>query len=571
MIRPRVWAPAAEHVDLVRGSENGPAFPLRPTGDGWWVGDMDLAHGQRYSFSLDGGPPRPDPRSSWQPDGVHAASAAYDHTLFPWRDNRWRGRELRGAVLYELHVGTFTPAGTLDAAAARLEHLQELGADFVELMPLAAFDGDRGWGYDGVDLWAVHERYGGPDALKRFVDAAHRRGLGVLLDVVHNHLGPAGEYLHEFGPYFAAEETPWGPAVNLDGPGSDEVRAFLCENALSWLRDFHLDGLRLDAIHAFRDERATPYLEELSAAVDRLADETGRPLLLVAESDRNDPATVTRRTLGGLGLHAQWSDDIHHALHVALTGEREGYYADFADPGALTKVFAGAFFHDGTWSSFRGRSHGRPVPRSGPRALEPWRFVASLQTHDQVGNRAAGERLAALVDVGALAAGAALLLLGPFTPMLFMGEEWGASTPWCFFSSFSDPALARRVREGRRREFPGWPAKDVPDPQDPRTYLASILDWQEAAEEEHARLLRWYADLVTIRRSLPGVVSDAWDAEVERERAVVVMRRPTVTVVANLGRGPTPMPEVPGTVLLRWPADVPSSDWLMGGEVLVLG
>ncbi len=505
---------------------------------------------------------------------MHSASAAYDHSLFEWHDPRWRGRELRGSVLYELHVGTFTDEGTFDAAIGRLEHLQELGVDFIELMPVAAFDGVNGWGYDGVDLWAVHEPYGGPDGLKRLVDAAHGRGLAVVLDVVYNHLGPSGNYLPEFGPYFTdVHITPWGQAVNLDGVGSDEVRAFLVENALSWLRDFHLDGLRLDAIHALADDRALTFVEELAAAVDVLADELGRPLVLVAENDRNDPGTVTRRALGGLGLTGAWNDDVHHALHVAITGERQGYYADFDDSDALAHVYSRGYLHDGTWSSFRGRTHGRPVPMTGPRAVSPWQFVASLQTHDQVGNRAQGERLSGLVEPGLLAAGAALLLLGPFTPMLFMGEEWGASTPWQFFTSFDDE-LGRTISEGRRREFAthGWPRGDVPDPQDPATRAASVLRWDERRSGEHARLLAWYADLITIRRSIPGIVSDEWDAEIERDGSVVVLRRPTVTVACNLGRGPVARAAVSGTTLLRWPPETPDAAeaWLLSQSVLVL-
>jgi maltooligosyltrehalose trehalohydrolase len=575
--RPRVWAPDASHVDLVRNqTARGPSIPLRPESGGWWVADVEVLHGQRYAFSVDDGPPRPDPRSVWQPEGVHAPSAAYDHSLFEWHDQRWRGCELRGTVIYELHIGTFTSEGTLDAAIGHLDQLQELGADFVELMPVAAFDGNYGWGYDGVDLWAVHEPYGGPDALKRFVAAAHERGIAVLLDVVYNHLGPSGNYLSDFGPYFTdMHRTPWGSAINLDGPGSDEVRTFLRENALSWLHDFHLDGLRLDAVHALMDERAQSYLEELATAVDHLADELGRPLVLIAESDRNDPATVMRPSQGGLGMTAQWEDDVHHALHVALTGETQGYYADFDAPYALAKVFAGAFFHDGTWSSFRGRSHGRPVPTTGPRALAPWQFVTSLQTHDQIGNRVMGDRLTALLEPGALAAGAALLLLGPFTPMLFMGEEWGASTPWRYFTSFPDEELGRAISEGRRQEFAGygWSATDVPDPQDPQSRDVSVLDWNERQKEDHEKLLHWYADLITVRRSLPGVISDAWDAEIERDGHLIVLRRPTVVVACNIGSGPVPAPETSGTPLLRWPADTPeeASAWLLSQSVVVTG
>ena len=332
-------------------------------------------------------------------------------------------------------------------------------------MPLASFPGRHGWGYDGVGLYAVHEPYGGPFAFRRFVDACHERGLGVCLDVVYNHLGPSGNHLREFGPYFTDRYgTPWGEAVNLDGPGSDEVRRFMIDNALMWLRDFHVDALRLDAVHALFDERAITLLEELTAEADALSAQLGRPLTLIAESDRNDPLTVTPRDRNGTGFHGQWADDVHHALHVALTGETQGYYADFATPGALTKVLEGIFLHDGCWSAFRERTHGAPIDRS---SLPGSRFVVSLQTHDQVGNRAIGDRLSAELPPGRLACGAALLLTSAGTPMLFMGEEWGASTPWMYFTDHTDPAIADAVRQGRREEFGGhgWALDDVPDPQ----------------------------------------------------------------------------------------------------------
>ena len=538
-MRAEVWAPDAGAVALVREAGRTPLTrdPARP---GWWTGP-DLAHGERYGFSLDEGPPRPDPRSLRQPDGVHALSEAYDPGTLPWSDARWSGRELSASVLYELHVGTFTPAGTLDAAIDHLDDLAELGVDLVELMPLAAFDGAHGWGYDGVALRAVHEPYGGPAALQRFVDAAHGKGLGVVLDVVPNHLGPSGSYLREFGPYFTSTHTtPWGDAVNLDAAGSDEVRAFLSAVCLGWLTDFHLDGLRLDAVHALRDDRAQTWLEQLAAEVDALAARLGRPLALIAESDRNDPATVVPRSAGGLGLTAQWDDDFHHALHVELTAETAGYYADFADPDALATVMAGAFLHDGRWSSFRGHSHGRPVPREGPAAVDPWRFVVSLQTHDQVGNRAAGERLGQLTSLDRVAAGAALLLLGPFTPLLFMGEEWAASTPWQFFTSFPDPELGRAVSEGRRREFGshGWGLEEVPDPQDPATRERSVLRWDERALSPHREMLAWWTELIALRRRLmtppwATQTDERWDARlVRRPDRALELTRGAVTVVA---------------------------------------
>ncbi|MGZ4654675.1 malto-oligosyltrehalose trehalohydrolase [Oryzihumus sp.] len=539
-----VWAPfARDSVDLVLGDER---VPMSRDAGGWWRGELPEAPGTAYAFALDGGDPRPDPRSRRQPDGPHGRSVAFDPNGFGWTDQDWAGVQLPSAVIYELHIGTFTAEGTFDAAIKRLDHLVELGIDLVEVMPVASFPGRHGWGYDGVDLYAVHEPYGGPVALQRFVDACHARGLGVCLDVVYNHLGPDGNYLGEFGPYFTDRYvTPWGQALNLDGPGSDEVRRFVLDNVTQWLRDFHIDALRLDAVHALVDDRALPLLEEMEREVEALAAEVNRPLWLIAESDRNDPRTVTRRTPdpdagGGLGLHAQWADDVHHALHVLLTGETFGYYADFADPGALAKVLTTPFFHDGTWSSFRERTHGRPVDTL---RLEGWHFVASLQTHDQVGNRAVGDRLSRLIAPGLLAAGAALLLTSAYSPMLFMGEEWGASTPWQYFTDHVDPELARLVSEGRRREFAshGWDSAEVPDPQDPATVERSRLDWSEPGQPPHDRLLRWYRALLTLRRQRADLRDPHLDrVGVDHDHAArtVVVTRGEHRVAVNLGSGP---------------------------------
>lgn len=363
------------------------------------VGEAEARDGTRYGFALDDGPVLPDPRSRRQPDGPDGLSAVVDHSHYEWR-TEWAGRPLPGAVLYELHAGTYTREGTLDAAAERLGHLAELGITHVELMPLCPFPGRHGWGYEGVSLWAVHEPYGGPEALKRFVDRAHELGLGVVLDVVHNHFGPSGNYLPVFGPYLTdTHQTPWGSAVNLDAPGSDEVRTFLVESSLAWLRDYRIDGLRLDAVHALVDTRACHFLEELSTAADALSAELGRPLSLIAETDLNDPRLITARAEGGLGLHAQWNDDFHHTLHTALTGESQGYYADFARApmAGLAKTLTGGYFHDGTYSSFRGRRHGRPLDRT---RVGAHRLLGYSQTHDQVGNRAQGDRLAAVLSPG---------------------------------------------------------------------------------------------------------------------------------------------------------------------------
>ncbi|MGN6242928.1 MAG: malto-oligosyltrehalose trehalohydrolase [Motilibacteraceae bacterium] len=547
----RVWAPTAERVELVlnEGREPGDRRAMERAGEHWTLEAPDAVHGTDYAYSVDGGDPTPDPRSRWQPYGVHGSSRVYDHQGYVWSDQRWRGVPLSGAVLYELHVGTFTAEGTLDAAVSRLDHLVELGVDAVEVMPLAAFPGRHGWGYDGVHLWAVHEPYGGPDAFKRFVDACHARGLGVVLDVVYNHLGPSGNYLSRFGPYFTGlHSTPWGDAVNLDDAGSDEVRRWIVENALSWLRDFHVDGLRLDAVHALVDDRALHVLEELSAEVDALAGHENRPLFLVAESDLNDPRMVTPREAGGLGVHAQWCDDVHHALHSALTGETQGYYADFGSLGAVAKVLQGAFFHDGSWSSFRGRHHGRPVDRA---RTAGWRFVTYLQDHDQVGNRAVGDRISASLSPGLLRIGAALVLTAPFTPMLFMGEEWGASTPWQYFTDHQEPELAEAVRQGRRREFAshGWAAEDVPDPQDPATRDRSVLRWNEAEQVPHAGLLTWYRDLIALRRREADLTDPRLDrvhVDVDESARTLVVHRGALRVVANLG---------PTSTQLALPAD----------------
>ncbi len=544
-----VWAPRAKQVELALGDERLPMKQRpadRPGREGWWELDVPSAGpGTDYAFCLDGGVPRPDPRSRHQPHTVHDASRVIDPAIFRWTDDAWAGLTAPGSVIYELHIGTFTPDGTFDAAIGRLNHLAQLGVDFVELMPVAAFPGEHGWGYDGVALWAVHEPYGGPAGLVRFVDACHRRGIGVLLDVVYNHLGPSGNYLAEFGPYFTGKhQTPWGWAVNLDDAGSDEVRAFLVENALHWLRDYHLDGLRLDAVHALADTRAVHMLEQLSIAVDELAAQLGRPLALIAETDLNDPRIITPRTHGGYGVHAQWNDDFHHALHGLLTGERHGYYADFGTIAAFAKTLTGGYFHDGTWSSFRGRTHGRPVDTV---LISANRFVGFLQDHDQIGNRALGDRIGSALSSGRRRVGAALLLTAPFTPMLFMGEEWGAGTPWQYFTDHPEQDLGSAIFEGRRREFArhGWAAEDVPDPQDPQTVARSRLNWAEIAEHEHRALLDWYRALIALRHS----EADLQDPRLTAVRIVfdeaaqwLVVQRGALRIVANLADHPQSVP-----------------------------
>jgi maltooligosyltrehalose trehalohydrolase len=439
-------------------------------------------------------------------------------------------------------VGTFSPEGTFDGAAGRLDHLVELGVDAVELMPVAEFPGRRGWGYDGVDLYAPHHGYGGPAGLKRLVDACHRRGLGVILDVVYNHLGPSGNHLGAYGPYFTdRHSTPWGQAVNFDGAGSDEVRRFVVDNALMWLRDYHCDGLRLDAVHAIVDTSAVHVLEELEASVARLSASTGVRRWLVAESDLNDPRLVRPAIAGGYGLDAQWSDDFHHAVHALLTGERSGYYADFGSVDDLATALRHAYVYAGRYSAHRQRRHGRPAT-----GVPGWAFLAYSQNHDQVGNRAVGERTAALLPPGRLRAAAALVLTSPFVPLLFQGEEWAASTPFQYFTSFPDTELGRAVSAGRRREFAafGWHPEDVPDPQDPATFERSVLDWSELTDPPHQAMLDWYRALIRLRREEPDL-TDGGLGEVRFIRSgrdAFCVRRGRIAVAVNIGTGTAVVP-----------------------------
>jgi maltooligosyltrehalose trehalohydrolase len=548
----RVWAPRAQRVDLVlRGDERHPLDG--PDELGWFSAEVHGARpGDGYAYSLDGGPPRPDPRSPWQPEGVHGPSRLVDHSAFAWTDAGWDGGvPLAEAVVYELHVDTFSEAGTYEGAIGRLDHLVGLGVTHVELLPVVEYPGRWGWGYDGVDLYAPNSGDGGPEGLKRLVDACHARGLAVLFDVVYNHLGPSGNYLGEYGPYFTDRYgTPWGEAVNLDGADSVAVREFVVDNALMWLRDYHADGLRLDAVHAIVDTSATHILEELAARVDELEAQLGRRKYLVAESDLNDPRVVAERSRGGYGMDAQWSDDFHHALHTVLTGERAGYYADFGEIGQLAKALRQAFVYDGCYSPHRRRLHGRA-----PEGIPATRFLAYLQNHDQVGNRARGERSSMLMSTGLLKVAAALVLLGPSVPMLFQGEEWGASTPFLYFTDHDDPDLGKAVTEGRRREFAsfGWDPEEVPDPQDPETFHRSKLDWAELDRPPHAGLLEWHRRLIALRRSTPELTGGRFDrVQVDHDEAGrwLVLRHGTVAVACNLGTEPVDAPIPAGDVLL---------------------
>jgi len=551
----RVWAPRARGVELVLG---GTATPIAAGERGWFSARVSAGHGDRYAFRLDGGPVRPDPASRWQPEGVHAASAVFDHRTLAWSatEQHWRGPGLPGAVFYELHVGTFTREGTLDAAAQWLGSLAELGVTHVELLPVNAFDGVAGWGYDGVLWYAVHEPYGGPAALARFVDAAHAAGLAVTLDVVYNHLGPSGNYLPEFGPYLTDRyRTPWGEEPNLDGHGSDAVRSFIIGSALSWLGDFRVDALRLDAVHGLIDNSSVHLLAELADAVRERSEAERRPLLLVAESDRNDPTTVVERAAGGMGLDAQWADDLHHAVHTALTGERDGYYADYDGLPDVAAAYRRGFVYDGRYSRHRDKTIGAPLGD-----VPGHRLVACVQNHDQIGNRALGDRLTALVSPALARVAAVLLCAAPTTPLLFMGEEYGERAPFQFFTSHPEPELAEAIRRGRAEEFTAFSTfagADVPDPQDPATVARCVLDHDLAASDQGRRRRALYADLLALRRAHPALGSGRRDLvevlEASAQQLLLVRGGADggrVLLAVNLTGHPRTLPWAGGQVLL---------------------
>jgi maltooligosyltrehalose trehalohydrolase len=533
-----VWAPRAQKVSV---RVEGVIHPMQKAAQknrlGWWEATVEGAGpGSDYGFSLDDGDVLPDPRSPWQPYGVNGLSRLVNHAEFKWTDSDWQARPLSSAIIYELHIGTFSPEGTFAGAMQKLDHLVSLGVTHLELMPVNEFAGDWGWGYDGVDLYAPHHAYGTPDDLKRLVDACHEKKLAVLLDVVYNHLGPAGNYLNDFGPYFTdAYHTPWGSAVNLDDKGSYEARRFFADNALMWLQDYHFDGLRLDAVHAFEDHSAEHFLEQLASEVEALEAQLGRHFVLIAESDLNDPRVIKSRDAGGFGIDAQWSDDLHHALHSVLTGEQEGYYEDFGTLAQLATALQDAYVYKGDYSEHRQRRHGRrpAVEISGHR------FLAYSQNHDQVGNRATGERLSHIVETGRQKIAAAIVLTSPFIPMLFQGEEFGASSPFQYFTNHNQE-LGASISEGRRKEFAafGWKPEDVPDPQDKETFCRSKLNWNEVTEDYHADMLAWYKRLIELRKKT-GALTDGHLDEVETnysdEASWLVMKRGGVEVVCNLG------------------------------------
>jgi len=532
-----VWAPKAKTMSLKwRG---GALLMGGPNKRGWWTLDVEEAGGgDDYSFLMDDDPTAyPDPRGLRQPNGVHGASQIYCHDAFEWHDKLWRGAPRTGAVLYEVHIGTFSKAGTFDGAIEHLEYLVDLGVTHIEVMPVAEFAGDRGWGYDGVALFATHEPYGGPNGFKRLIDACHAKGLSVILDVVYNHFGPVGNYANKFGPYLTSKhKTPWGDAVNLDEGGSDEVRRFFCDNALMWLKDYHCDGLRFDAVHEFYDKSAVNFMEQLSVEVERLSATVGREYYLIAESDLNDPQVIRPQEAHGYGMDSQWSDDFHHALFSLLYTKEpgRGYYGDFGKLSDLHKALKHAYVYDGQYSSYRKRKHGRLVE-----GLSAHHFVHFDQNHDQVGNRALGERLEQLcgMDVAKVAIG--LVLMAPYVPMLFMGEEFAASTPFLYFADHDEDEMRRLVVEGRKRDFAlfGF-GDDVPNPAEMETFEQSKLKWDEINEGKHAEMLGWVKALIKLRRSTvalnDGSMQRLMVSSDERKRTLV-LQRDEVRIVLNLG------------------------------------
>jgi maltooligosyltrehalose trehalohydrolase len=498
----RVWAPAAQAIAVHLVSPQDRLIPLAPRPRGYYEGIIDgVEPGARYFYRLDGARERPDPASRSQPEDVHGPSEVVD-PRFEWEDGGWWGLPLRQYILYELHVGTFTAEGTFEAIVPHLPELRALGVTAIELMPVAQFPGARNWGYDGVYPYAVQHSYGGPQGLKRLVNACHRQGLAVVLDVVYNHLGPEGNYLPEYGPYFTERyKTPWGPALNFDGPHSDEVRRFFIDNALFWATEFHIDALRLDAVHAILDHSAFAFLEELGLTLHAHAERLNRRLYAIAESALNDTRIIRPRELGGFGLDAQWNDDFHHALRVLLTGEAEGYYQDFGELRQLAKAFRDGFIYDGEYSEYRRRRHGNSST-----AIPACQFVVFAQNHDQVGNRMLGERLGQLISFEGLKLAAATVLLSPFIPLLFMGEEYGETAPFPYFISHLDAQLVEAVRRGRREEFAAFSWRgEPPDPQAEATFQSAKLDHQQRQAGKSHTLWQFYRELIRLRQALPAL------------------------------------------------------------------
>ncbi len=555
-----LWAPRRDKVSV---TVNGATYPMTgPSQRGFWTADVEAAqHGSDYAFLLDDDPqPYPDPRSFWQPKDVHSSSRVLEHGKFEWQDEKFRAVPLPSAVLYEMHVGTFTQGGTLDTAIEKLDYLCDLGITHIELLPISSYEGNFSWGYDGVSPYAPDETVGGPDAVKRFINACHGKGLAVILDVVYNHFGPAGNYTGQFGPYYTEKhKTPWGAAINFEEGGSDQVRRYFIDNALMWLRDYHFDGLRLDATHEMIDRSAMHFLEQLSREVEDLSASIGRCLVLIAENDLNDPRIVTSMEANGFGMDAQWSDDFHHSLFSLLANEQVGYFRDFGEIGQLAHALKHVFLYDGRYSQYRLHNHGRPVIN-----LSYHKYLGFIQNHDQIGNRAKGERLQMLVGTRKAKLAAGVGCTAPFLPMIFMGEEWAAGTPWMYFADFQDPELRKSVREGRKKDFAHFGfGDDVPNPEDPKTFEASKLDWNELQNPEHQEMYRWYRDLIHLRRrTLSLNLGDMRRMEVEHDERCRWIRtdRGDIRTCINLADCPTEFAMLAGSELLLSSAEAPGRE-----------
>jgi maltooligosyltrehalose trehalohydrolase len=520
-----LWAPKAERVNVHLVHPGDRVIAMQPVEGGYFTAAVEeIAPGALYRYCLEGQTERPDPASRSQPQGVHGPSEVVDSD-FAWTDNGWVGIPLEQYVLYELHVGTFTPHGTFDAIIPRISELRDVGITAIELMPVAQFPGKRNWGYDGVYPFAVQNSYGGPAALKRLINACHQQGMAVALDVVYNHLGPEGNYLADFAPYFTDfYRTPWGQAVNFDGPQSDHVRRYFIENALQWIAEFHVDALRLDAVHTIVDLSARPFLEELSTVIHAKANQLNRQVFLIAESNRNDVRVLRPREAGGLGLDAVWNDDFHHSVHVMLTGEQNGYYQDFSRIGDLARAFRKGFVYEGQYSKYRQRRQG-----TSSQPISARRFIVFGQNHDHVGNRPMGGRLSQLVSFEQLKLAAATVLFSPYVPLLFMGEEYAEPAPFSYFVSHGDPALVESVRSGRRTHLARFEwGGEMADPQDERTFLRSILNWELRAEGHHRLLRNFYQELLRLRRDLPALFrldKDALEVIEFEDAKVILLRR----------------------------------------------
>lgn len=540
----RVWAPAAQRVTLrlLRGNSCQDVAMRRDADGEHFSTSASALPGDRYFYLVGDHKPVPDPVSRLLPEGVHGPTQIVDPQQFAWSDDTWTGLPLKDYIVYELHIGTFTPQGTLDAAIDRLPYLHKLGITVIELMPVAAFPGTRNWGYDGVSPYAVQASYGGPDALRRFVDAAHALGFAVILDVVYNHLGNEGNYLRMFGPYFTDQhQTPWGEAINYDQPGCTGVRRYFVQNALYWIREYHLDGLRLDAVQTIKDDSPLNILAEIKEQVADLAAELRRELVVIAETDENDENIVRPLERGGYGIDALWSDDFHHALHAFFTGERSGYYQDFGSPEQIVRALNEGFVFQGEPFNFW---EGRPRGTSSRHMPAPAHVICS-QNHDQVGNRAQGERLTTLVPRGVRMLAAALLLLSPYTPLIFMGQEYDEANSFQFFTDYGDPALQKAVTEGRRTEFKDFDFSEVPDPQDSATFERSKLNWQLTHGEN--LMLHWYASLIDLRKKY--VTSSSRTCRAELENGLIHLQvpaeNPTIQVYARIQPGSDlPQPEI---------------------------